>query len=664
MSTALAEPWHHRPSAGASGPPWPPPPANDGNTPVVRQRSVPWRVLRRAGALGLVIGVMLIVGIEVTTPDGSGFAQPLDSAVARSLKAPHSPFLASVLGVVNWAGWIGIVALAAVVVGLRLHRLGARRTTAAVPLLAVACAEVVARISSSVVGRPRPDSAATALTVGHSFPSAPVATVVALTVSARLLLRRLRRPVRTDTAAVLGGAVVAAVCFAPLLTGANWLSDVLAGVLLGGWTGWLVVRLSNPDVVVAHRRLSRTARWSLAGAALVMVVPVGASYVHALRASGFATSDARTVDWLRTHGMSSVVDRAESWWLWSHLPSTSSTRTALPAPPLGTTRGTTTSSTSAPLAGPGPQPAAAQGSAGSSLPKPQPPPTVAPSPTTSAAPPPAGPATMTPVVQPALPGEGVWTFAQAAPNGASQIETASIRPDLGHPDLVATLAWMNATTVKFTLVAGTREPVGTAGPWGATVPANLRPTLLAAFNSGYKMKDTPGGAVVNGLSSKKPLLDRIASLVVRSDGSATVGMWGRDVTMAPDVVAVRQNLRLIIDGGQLADGLRNNVGQHWGSVKNALPTWRSGIGVDANGNLVYASGNELTLDTLATALQRGGAVRAMELDIHKHMVTYNLFTHTTSDPTPTGHKLSPDMTESASRYLRPDQRDFIAVFGR
>ena len=141
-------------------------------------------------------------------------------------------------------------------------------------------------------------------------------------------------------------------------------------------------------------------------------------------------------------------------------------------------------------------------------------------------------------------------------------------------------------------------------------------------------------------------------------------MWGRDVTMTPDVVAVRQNLHLIIDGGQLADGLRNNVGQQWGTVKNALPTWRSGIGITADGNLIYASGNQLTLDTLATALQRGGAVRAMELDIHNHMVTYNLFTHTPGDPTPVGHKLSPDMTESASRYLRPDQRDFVAVFGR
>ena len=394
-----------------------------------------------------------------------------------------------------------------------------------------------------------------------------------------------------------------------------------------------------------------------------MVIPVGSSYVQALRAPGFATADARTVDWLRSHGMSTAVDRFESWWLWSHLPSTSTTRTELPAPPLGATTPTSTVPTATLPGTPINQPVTQAGSAGASHPKPQAPGSDGASTSTTPVPP-SFPVAMAPVVQPALPGEGVWTVAQATQSGTPQIQTASIRPDLGHPDLVATLAWMNHTTVRFTLVAGTREPVGTAGPWGATVPADLRPSLLAAFNSGYKMKDTPGGAVVNGVVSKKPLQDGIASLVTRADGTATVGMWGRDATMSPDVVAVRQNLHLIIDGAQLADGLRNNVGQQWGTVKNALPTWRSGLGIDAGGNLIYASGDQLTLDSLATALQRGGAVRAMELDIHKHMVTYNLFVHTLGDPTPVGYKLSPDMTESASRYLNPDQRDFITVFSR
>ena len=80
----------------------------------------------------------------------------------------------------------------------------------------------------------------------------------------------------------------------------------------------------------------------------------------------------------------------------------------------------------------------------------------------------------------------------------------------------------------------------------------------------------------------------------------------------------------------------------------------------ATGDLVYVGGNHLTLAVLADTLVRAGAVTAMELDIHKDMVTFNLFSH---DPALTGHKLLPDMTRPASRYLTPDWRDFFVVTG-
>ena len=151
---------------------------------------------------------------------------------------------------------------------------------------------------------------------------------------------------------------------------------------------------------------------------------------------------------------------------------------------------------------------------------------------------------------------------------------------------------------------------------------------------------------------------------MRADGSATVGQWGRDAQLGATVAAARQNLHLIVDGGQVLPGLRQDAGGRWGTPSHAAPAWRSGIGVDAGGRLIYASGNQLTLDVLADALRRAGAVRAMELDIHNHMVTYNVFTHPAGSTTPVGEKLSPDMTVGADRYLTPDQRDFVAVFAR
>jgi hypothetical protein len=105
-----------------------------------------------------------------------------------------------------------------------------------------------------------------------------------------------------------------------------------------------------------------------------------------------------------------------------------------------------------------------------------------------------------------------------------------------------------------------------------------------------------------------------------------------------------------------------NAHRQWGTVKNTLPTWRSALGVTASGDVVYAAGDQLTLGVIADVMVRAGAVRAMELDIHNGMVTYNLFSHDLG--TPVGHKLLPAMPKPASRYLTPDWRDFFTVVPR
>ncbi|MDQ4097761.1 MAG: phosphodiester glycosidase family protein, partial [Actinomycetota bacterium] len=136
--------------------------------------------------------------------------------------------------------------------------------------------------------------------------------------------------------------------------------------------------------------------------------------------------------------------------------------------------------------------------------------------------------------------------------------------------------------------------------------------------------------------------------------------WGRDVAPGPDVVAVRQNLQLIVDGGQPVPGLTTNANGAWGSTKNQLQyTWRSGIGVTANGSLVYVGGANMNLAALAAALTEAGAVRGMQLDIHDNMVDLFTYRHDTGGLTP--RKLLPDMPGPDTRYLVPDQRDFVAV---
>ena len=86
-----------------------------------------------------------------------------------------------------------------------------------------------------------------------------------------------------------------------------------------------------------------------------------------------------------------------------------------------------------------------------------------------------------------------------------------------------------------------------------------------------------------------------------------------------------------------------------------------GSGSTRHGNLIYAAGNDQTVASLAAALIRAGAVRAMELDINPYWVsfiTYGGFG--ARGPA----NLLPDMNRVATRYLTPDDRDFFAVYVR
>jgi len=101
----------------------------------------------------------------------------------------------------------------------------------------------------------------------------------------------------------------------------------------------------------------------------------------------------------------------------------------------------------------------------------------------------------------------------------------------------------------------------------------------------------------------------------------------------------------------------------WGGPRNQFQyTWRSGLGTDAAGNLVYLAGDQLTLAGPAGAMTAAGVQRGMELDIHPKTVTFNVIHPTSRSPSGyDGTKLLPTMVQPADRYLVPDHRDFLAV---
>jgi Phosphodiester glycosidase len=268
------------------------------------------------------------------------------------------------------------------------------------------------------------------------------------------------------------------------------------------------------------------------------------------------------------------------------------------------------------------------------------------------------PPPIAPAINPPLPGEGQWHGTGPLVRGASPVLVATFRPDPNYPQMVAGVAWIDSTRAWLQLYPGRYEPPN-SGNAVAEVPPQLRAGLLATFNSGFKLEDDGGGFVAFG-HVYAPLRDGQATLIRYRNGTADVVSWNGGPSPGPTVEFARQNLPLIVDGGQLNPNIQD--GSQWGAtLGNAVRVWRSGVGVDARGNVIYAAADNQTAQSLAQILQRAGAVRAMELDINSEWVTFNFFATWGASG---AQRLLPDMTRDATRYLTPDDRDFVAVYAR
>jgi hypothetical protein len=384
------------------------------------------------------------------------------------------------------------------------------------------------------------------------------------------------------------------------------------------------VAAASPAKRRRRRRLLRT----VVVLVLVLLVPVGWSLGHAVTAPGTDSMAARVAEWGRDHGMGALVTAGENLQYQLSPPKTGGTpdKQALAAAGLGqaaaTVRTTTTSVRQIALHAP-----------------------------------------LAPLTTPALAGEGVFRPVVTV-KGQPAVQVAYLRPDASHTSYLAGVVWMSGKLLKLVQHPGFEDP-GHLSWWSQpdTVPASARAGLVATFNSGFKIKDARGAYYANGHTVGQ-LTPGAASLVVYQDGHTDVGAWGSTVSMTPDVVSVRQNLKLLVDNGQLAPNLDSNVQSNWGAtIKGAYYVWRSGIGVTASGDLVYVAGDALSVHSLAALLQRAGAVRAMQLDINVAWISYMWYTPGASTAAPVPHKLVA-FQRPANRYLTDTSRDFFAVYAR
>jgi hypothetical protein len=380
---------------------------------------------------------------------------------------------------------------------------------------------------------------------------------------------------------------------------------------------------------------STRSKWIRRGVAIVVVIlliPVGVSYASYIQRPGSDTISVKTVEWIRDHGGNGVVNTVERWWYTNNPPPTGGKPQAIRVP--GTVAEPTTTKPNAvtPV-----------------YPKIQ-----------HLAPPTARVPTPATVVEP---NEGVWQPTGRLVSGQPAVYTTLVRPDAVHTSYYTGLMWLDTKLLKANYIVGLEQPGGGPNPWGSQIPPEQRDVAIAAFNSGFKMDSANGGAYLDG-QEIVPLRGGAASFIINQDGSANVGVWGRDFNMSPTIEAVRQNLVLIVDNGQLNPGLNESDNSDFGATLGGdVYVWRSGVGVTADGAIVYAGGPAMSIIALARTLQAAGAVRAMEMDINTDWVS--AFTYQPQDPNVLGSpiigvKLLDNMSHDGGQYLEQNSRDFFA----
>jgi len=264
-----------------------------------------------------------------------------------------------------------------------------------------------------------------------------------------------------------------------------------------------------------------------------------------------------------------------------------------------------------------------------------------------------------PVFPHPLPGEGVWKRTGPLVDGAPPVLVTTFRTERDYPETVAYVAWFDHTRTALAWYPGRYEPPNAPVRGPLMVPHDQRRRLLATFNGAFTYAAGLNGSSDNG-RTYEPLKSGLATLLGYRDGRVDIRSWTGGPNAGPDIVFARQSLRLIIDNGRLNPALDNS--DKWGyTLGGSVRVWRTGVGIDRHGNVIYAAANYQTVITLAQILQRAGAVRAMQFDINPEwptLVTYGH--HGGLDPV----KVVPNVQQSVTRYLVPDDRDFFAVYRR
>ncbi len=272
------------------------------------------------------------------------------------------------------------------------------------------------------------------------------------------------------------------------------------------------------------------------------------------------------------------------------------------------------------------------------------------------------PAPLTPLGN--LVGEGQWSPYLNAANGKTAVAYRTyLQSDPLRPYSFTAVVAFDLQATRLHFVLGSVEPIPESpqpSRTGLIPAADLKPgKLIATFNGGFKARHGQYGAMADGLIALPPI-DGLATVAMYADGRVQIGEWGTDVQDSPNLVAWRQNGKMLIHNSQInPETARTDVS--WGrTIKGDTITCRSALGLSADGRtLYYVVGLQLDAPTLAKVMMDAGTEEALELDVNDYWVHFAAVRK--SGATLYVEPLLKAMNFQVDRYLKGWSRDFFYV---
>jgi len=264
-------------------------------------------------------------------------------------------------------------------------------------------------------------------------------------------------------------------------------------------------------------------------------------------------------------------------------------------------------------------------------------------------------------------GEGTWQPYLYDLEGHEVAARTFLQPDPERPFAIVAVVAFDLTRTRLHYVLGFNEPALPDGPRGeGLIPEADRQegVLLAAFNGGFRAANGGFGAMADGIVVLPPISE-MATVGIYRDGEVRIGNWGEEINDSPDLLAWRQNCRLVIQDGEISPRVYNDSITDWGaSISNQIVTRRSGLGLDREAKtLYYFAGPSLSMPVLADAMLASGVHNGMLLDINNFWVLFAAI-HFEEDG-PVAEPLLPnEMIDKVDRYLGPSPADFFYVTSR